>query len=625
MVHAPRRSLLVLSAVIAVLAALLVASPAQAATGSITGTIYAKPTGGTAVKFGANGASAIVYKTDADGFGNTYVGSYSTNSSGTFTATGLADGYYHVRVFDDRSVSDAQRLGSEYYDNGWSPYDAALITISGGKSVALANIVLERTGSVVGTVRDGAGQPIANASVSFRSSDSSGGYGLSTDAQGRYDTRTQDLTKTLIPGRYLVSVNTYGGIDEPAYASTETAVTVTADGVATLDVTLTRLSTRTFTVKTSDGKPVTNAPVILSVRRDGVWGPAQYGPNCTDAQGRYRVQQYGDTAYRLFFGPADDTACEDGSAQTPSPAGTVGEYWNNVYALEDATVIDFSGAQSDLSYTVTLGSAPTIKHGTVSITGTFEVGQTLTAASTAWTPSTVELGYQWSADGADIPGATQKTLALTSDLQDKFIGVRVTGRLAGEKSVDQEAWATGRVAPKIVAVKPTISGTAKSGSTLTATAGTWKPTGVSLSYQWLANGTAISGATAKTFKLTNTQAGKKISVKVTGKKSGSRSASSTSAQTATVAGVLTSKKPTISGTAKSGKTLTASVAAWTPSPVTLKYQWLRNGTAISGATARTYKLTSASVGKKISVRVTGTKTSYTTKTSTSSSTATVVR
>lgn len=41
----------------------------------------------------------------------------------------------------------------------------------------------------------------------------------------------------------------------------------------------------------------------------------------------------------------------------------------------------------------------------------------------------------------------------------------------------------------------------------------------------------------------------------------------------------------------------------TPSKVTESYQWMRNGTAISGATKSTYRLTNSDLGKKISVRV----------------------
>mgnify|MGYP002079102753 CR=1 FL=1 len=68
--------------------------------------------------------------------------------------------------------------------------------------------------------------------------------------------------------------------------------------------------------------------------------------------------------------------------------------------------------------------------------------------------------------------------------------------------------------------------------------------------------------------------------------------------------------PTITGTAKVGKTLKAKVTAWKPAKVTMTYQWLRDGKAISKATTSSYKLTKADAGKKISVKVTGTKSGY---------------
>lgn len=59
----------------------------------------------------------------------------------------------------------------------------------------------------------------------------------------------------------------------------------------------------------------------------------------------------------------------------------------------------------------------------------------------------------------------------------------------------------------------------------------------------------------------------------------------------------------ISGTAKVGETLTATVE---PADATVTYQWKAGGTDIAGATGKTYKLTEAEVGKTITVTVTGT-------------------
>ena len=46
--------------------------------------------------------------------------------------------------------------------------------------------------------------------------------------------------------------------------------------------------------------------------------------------------------------------------------------------------------------------------------------------------------------------------------------------------------------------------------------------------------------------------------------------------------------------------------------MTLSYQWYRASTAISGATKKTYLLTKADKGAKITVRVRGTLTGYVT-------------
>ncbi|MCL1897479.1 MAG: FG-GAP-like repeat-containing protein [Micrococcales bacterium] len=60
----------------------------------------------------------------------------------------------------------------------------------------------------------------------------------------------------------------------------------------------------------------------------------------------------------------------------------------------------------------------------------------------------------------------------------------------------------------------------------------------------------------------------------------------------------------ISGTAKVGSSLTAKVAGKLPTGWKATYQWLRNGVAISGAKAATYKIVAADAGTKLSVKVT---------------------
>lgn len=164
---------------------------------------------------------------------------------------------------------------------------------------------------------------------------------------------------------------------------------------------------------------------------------------------------------------------------------------------------------------------------------------------------------------------------------------------------------------------PKITGTAAVGKTLKAVAGTWAPAKVTLKYQWLRGGKAISKATKSTYKLVKADVGKKISVKVTGSKSHYTSVSKTSKAVTARYALTKTPTPKITGTATVGKKLTAVAGTWAPSKVTLKYQWLRAGKAIAGATKSTYTLVAADRGKKVAVKVTGSKKGYATVAKTS--------
>lgn len=67
---------------------------------------------------------------------------------------------------------------------------------------------------------------------------------------------------------------------------------------------------------------------------------------------------------------------------------------------------------------------------------------------------------------------------------------------------------------------PAIKGTPKPGSTLTVYVGGWLPTPSAFVYQWYRSGVRIPGATAKSYKLVGSDAGRTIMVKATGSKTG---------------------------------------------------------------------------------------------------------
>lgn len=169
------------------------------------------------------------------------------------------------------------------------------------------------------------------------------------------------------------------------------------------------------------------------------------------------------------------------------------------------------------------------------------------------------------------------------------------------------------------ATPPMISGTAATGSDLTASAPEWDVTGVVDSYQWLRDGKNISKATAPVYTVQSADVGHQLSVRVTGAVPGYANGTATSdAVTAALGPTLIAKsRPWVAGTWRVGGLLTAHAGTWPAVATTFGYQWLRGSTAIGGATRSTYTLTAADAGHQIRVRVEANATGYTSGTSTS--------
>ena len=161
---------------------------------------------------------------------------------------------------------------------------------------------------------------------------------------------------------------------------------------------------------------------------------------------------------------------------------------------------------------------------------------------------------------------------------------------------------------------PTISGTVRVGETLTAeTSAIADADGldnVGYSYQWLANGADIAGATSSTYTLVDADKGKTIQVKVSFLDDKNNPETLTSEATAAVEPRPNSPAtgaPTISGTVRVGETLTAETSAIADadgmSGAVFIYQWLADDADIAGATSDTYALVADDIGKAIKVKV----------------------
>lgn len=176
------------------------------------------------------------------------------------------------------------------------------------------------------------------------------------------------------------------------------------------------------------------------------------------------------------------------------------------------------------------------KKGTVQLAGTSNVGRTLTAKTSRWSPS-AELRYQWYRSGRAIAGAHSKTYVLTAADRGLKVQVRVrTSKQGYNKSVSRMSKPSKKVGwGSLVPATPTISGVATVGQTLRADHGRWKPSTTTFTYQWMRNGQPIAGATHSSLPLTSAEAEARITVRVTGLAAGYRSASRTSGSTSAVA------------------------------------------------------------------------------------------
>ncbi len=217
------------------------------------------------------------------------------------------------------------------------------------------------------------------------------------------------------------------------------------------------------------------------------------------------------------------------------------------------------------------------------VSQTVTVGQTATFSVAATGNGT--LSYQWKKNGVAINGATSATYTtpatVASDSGSSFTVVVTdsSGNLTSNAATLTVTAAP--VAPSITAQPASQTVIAGQTATFTVTA-----TGTAtLTYQWKKNGTAIGGATAASYTTPATLAtdtGASFTVTVTN--SVSSVTSSAAILTVNVPPALTLQPA--SQTVTAGQTATFTVTA--TGTGTLSYQWKKNGTAISGATAASY-------------------------------------
>ena len=377
----------------------------------------------------------------------------------------------------------------------------------------------------------------------------------------------------------------------------------------------TRTSANTATVEARANSPATGLPTIS--------GTAQVGQTLTantsgvaDADGLSNVQY----EYQWL---ADDS---DLSGATNATYTLVAAYEGQVIRVR-VSFTDDAGNNETLTSagTAAVSAANTPATGAPTISGTAQVGETLTANTTGVADadglSNVQYEYQWLADDAEVAGATSLTYTLADADEGKAIKVEVTFTDDAGNGETLTSAATGAVAAQPqtnspATGAPTITGTVQVGETLTAnTSGIADADGLSnvqYEHQWLADDAAIAGAIGSTYILVDVDEGKTIKVRASFADDLGNDEELTSAATGAVAAQPTPNTPatgtpTISGTAQVGETLTADTSDFADDDglnnVQYEYQWLADDAEVAGATRLTYTLADADEGKAIKVEV----------------------
>jgi hypothetical protein len=268
--------------------------------------------------------------------------------------------------------------------------------------------------------------------------------------------------------------------------------------------------------------------------------------------------------------------------------------------------------------------------GYVRVTGSPAVGNVLHARNGIWTAG-LSVTYQWAANGVPILGATRSSYVPVTSNLNKRLTVTVTGTAPGRVAQVHTSDQTSRVyVAYIKATTPvTISGGLTTGSSLRTSQG-WDISGVTVFRQWMRNGVDIPGWQGRdvVYYLTAADVGSKISVRTTaGKYNYRNSVPTVSAETRVItkARIVSAKAPTIAGTAKAGRVLTATAGTWNVTGLSIKYQWHASGVAVTGASYKTYAPTAAQIGKKITVKVAASRNGYLSASAVSAATAAVIK
>jgi len=172
-------------------------------------------------------------------------------------------------------------------------------------------------------------------------------------------------------------------------------------------------------------------------------------------------------------------------------------------------------------------------------------------------------------------------------------------------------------------VEPDVDGRAEQGRTLSTSRGRWTGTGpITYAFRWVRCGAdggrpdgsdcgLIIGATGRRYRIANADVGSRLRVRVTATNADGAETVASNPTAVIVGPPVNTSIPLVTGSGLVEGVMTAQPGTWVGrQPISFSYAWLRCNSAggecvgIAGATGRSYRLTSADVGRKVRVNVT---------------------
>ena len=255
------------------------------------------------------------------------------------------------------------------------------------------------------------------------------------------------------------------------------------------------------------------------------------------------------------------------------------------------TVTNAVGSATSAAATLTVLAPPaiTLQPANTTVAQGSNVSLTVTASGTA------PLTYQWLKNSAPISGATSNVLTLTAVTTNDAAGYSVLITNIVGNVTSSSATLTVLVPPTIVTQPASVTSVAGSNVSFTVTAGG----SGTLTYQWLKNGVNISGATSATLTLVNVSLTNAANYSVVVGNAASSVTSGTATLTVLSPPAITSQPANATVAQSSNVTFTVTASGTAP----LVYQWLKNGSPISGATSNVLTLTAVTTNDAASYSV----------------------